>query len=142
MCRLGLLSGRVFEVERIQVLLDGETIHDAPPTVERKDLARILESERALHAGFAFETDLELPLRTVSTQLVVLAISSSGLETVLYAGSLERALRETAHNNWVGQKALTKEREAFIDWMKSSRFWRLRDRWFSVKRALGLTDEQ
>ena len=34
------------------------------------------------------------------------------------------------------------EREARMEAMRSSRFWQLRNAWFRVKRALGLTDER
>jgi hypothetical protein len=53
----------------------------------------------------------------------------------------ERFRREEAEHEARHLSVRAEELEARIAAMRRSRFWRLRDAWFALKRALGLTRE-
>lgn len=130
-----------YEVEAVELRLGDREPARCESLAERPDLADILESERALRSEFAFRLPVELPIDKSRELLSVVVRSSSGRDTVLFLGTLDRALYETARANWVGKRREVKALERHIEWMESSRFWKLRRRWFTLKRALGLTDE-
>ncbi len=134
--------GGRFAVDEVAVRLDGQVLDRSNRLEERPDLVRILETESVRRSGFAFRCSIPVPLERGGAIVEVTVCSSSGCEVVLFLGTLERALYETARNNWVGKRREVRALERHIEWMESSRFWRLRRRWFSLKRVLGLTDEE
>jgi hypothetical protein len=61
---------------------------------------------------------------------------------VLYAGAAEAALLQVALTNVLNLSRENLMLKARIAGMRASRFWKLRDRWFKVKRWLRLMDEE
>lgn len=59
----------------------------------------------------------------------------------IFRGTLSRALAQITVAAAKRYAARVEELESIIEQMKQSFFWRLRGRWFSVKRRLRLTDE-
>ena len=89
-------------------------------------------------------------------------VDAAGETSTLYADSLQAALLRSArldlyalerrledrdgelaaeHQRIDGLHGLLRERDAELAAMRASRFWKLRNLWFGVKRGLGLTRE-
>ena len=139
------------DVASVSVWLDDEEVVRLDGLYERPDVVARLTAlglprpgeaaESYLHAGWHARLPLPPALRRGDTLLLVTATSSEGFVVPLFAGSLESALYLTArenHHRKVDEVDLLRAR---MQAMKKSRFWRLRDRWFAIKRALGLTDQ-
>jgi SAM-dependent methyltransferase len=141
----------------VRAWLDGRLVAESPGGADRPDLAA-LQGEVARRSGFALDIDLPPRARHGSSVLLVKAASESGVETLLHLGTVETALlrsargeavaaiherfrREEAEHEARHLSVRAEELEARIAAMRRSRFWRLRDAWFALKRALGLTRE-
>jgi SAM-dependent methyltransferase len=153
-------SGAVREVE---VVLDGERLATAPVDGERPDVAAFLAAyggdERYLRTGWEACCPLPAGASRPGTVLRLRVVDGRGKAQPLWAGSIEALLlagsrmeAEKFRNDlWRTQGLLAEERsraaleaEALrnrIQAMEASRFWKLRDAWFRVKRALHLTEE-
>lgn len=88
---------------------------------------------RLLHVGSLEGTALYLP------QLQQAPLRLRRLEEDLRR-SLAEIQRMRADLEWLGNEVAA--RDARIATMRASRFWKLRERWFAVKRALALTAER
>lgn len=146
-----LHRGAAHELTAVEATLDGRPIGRATGFYARPDLLPNLgdvglpgpeeDRERYLHSGWEIEVE-ELPaLRRGSAQLVLVLRSSGGNHVPLFAGSLESALYLATRENHHRKVDEVKLLETRIDAMRRSRFWRLRDRWFALKRTVGLTDQ-
>jgi SAM-dependent methyltransferase len=155
-----LRSGAAREVE---VMLDGERIAAAPVAEPRPDVAAYLASyggdDRYLHSGWNVSCPLPVGVSRTAAVLRLRAVDGRGKSQPLWAGSLEALLlggsrmeAEKFRNElWQAQALLAEERarvapeiEALrnrLQAMEASRFWKLRNAWFRVKRGLGLTRE-
>jgi SAM-dependent methyltransferase len=128
-------------VEQIEVVVDGETVGGCSSFGQRHDLVEILGSEEALESAWSCRCQVPVPLSKSRATLIVKAHSSSGRSTVLWCSSIDRAESYFNRQNWESSKRQVARLEQHIEWMENSRFWRLRNRWFTLKRALGLTEE-
>jgi len=154
----GWAQGRYGGVSRVEVLLDGALAGAAPVDGERPDVAAVL-GPAALHSGWLVRAPFPAAASPVDSVLLLRAVDGSGERHVVWAGRLVTAAlaarglqaRETAAALHTAQCDLEFERaeagqeiadlRATVARMRASRFWKLRDAWFAVKRALRLTDE-
>jgi SAM-dependent methyltransferase len=153
-------------IEAIRVAIDGAEVGRCSPSGEREDAARFL---RRQHLGpVGWEVELRGPSGPWDAEalLTVQAVSCSGAEFLIHLGridSTELATRARAaeaqlmrteamaehlraERNSLARRlaageetirALTERTAA----MQASRFWRLRNAWWSLKRALGVARE-
>ena len=155
-----LRSGAAREVE---VMLDGERIAAAPVAEPRPDVAAYLATyggdDRYLHSGWNVSCPLPAGASRTAAVLRLRVVDGRGKAQPLWAGSIEALLlagsrmeAEKFRNElWQAQALLAEERtraaleaEALrnrLHAMEASRFWKLRNAWFRVKRGLGLTRE-
>ena len=141
----------------VRVWLDQRLAGETAAGADRLDIAARY-GDAARRSGFAVDVELPAPARLGSSVLLVKAVSDSGIETILHLGTVETALLRAARGEAVaaahqrfGREAAeleaarlalrVEELEARIAAMRRSRFWRMRDAWFALKRALRLTDE-
>ncbi|MGE5234371.1 MAG: class I SAM-dependent methyltransferase [Acidobacteriota bacterium] len=117
----------------------------------------------APNAAWSLELALDPRTRFSEAVLVVEAMSERGIATTLHLGSVESALRRSSE--WDLRLAIAAQQQAEarreraelearrqalaaealaarVAAMEASFFWRLRNRWFALKRALRLTDER
>ncbi len=167
--RLGLRGWAVDRVHgapvaEVRAVVDGEVrarCRDLPP---RDEVAALFPGERVRPAGWALEVDLPAAAPPGATRLAVEAVDAVGRPRALWDGTVEAALlraarldllftvaardeerREHAARLAAAREAAGREAaalEARIAAMEASRFWKLRNRWFAAKRALGLTGER
>jgi SAM-dependent methyltransferase len=151
-------SGAVREVE---VMLDGERIAAAPVADPRPDVAAYLAAyggdDRYLHSGWHASCPLPAGASRSAAVLRLRVVDGRGKAQPLWAGSIEALLlagsrmeAEKFRNElWQTQALLAEERARStpelvalrdrLHAMEASRFWKLRNAWFRVKRGLGLT---
>jgi SAM-dependent methyltransferase len=142
------LSGASREV---QAVLDGELMAAAPVAGPREDVAASLGDERFLRSGWG--CSFPLPAGASRSSLLLLrVVDERGVAHPLQASTIEAAMldaarRETgrleaelvrAEARAVREIAELRER---IKAMEASRFWKVRNAWFGLKRRLGITDE-
>ncbi|HET9209557.1 MAG TPA: class I SAM-dependent methyltransferase [Thermoanaerobaculia bacterium] len=156
----GWAAVRSGAVRAVEAMLDGERLAVSPELEPRPDVAAFLGSERHLRSGWnlscplpagASRTAAVLRLRVVDGRGRPQPLWAGSLESVLLAGSRQDAerlyheLRQT-HDLLAAEKARAAvEAEALrarIQAMEASRFWKMRNAWFAVKRGLRLTEER
>jgi SAM-dependent methyltransferase len=149
--------------DRVEIRLDDDVIATAREFWPRPDVAAWLGSESASESGW----ELMIPhaaIRSFRYQIAtVSAFSREGTERIFFLGTIDSLNGHVARERGkelehqlglrmrdIGdlQERLTAadlDRAALrqlIEAMKQSRFWKAREKWFAVKRAVGLTDEQ
>ncbi|MEM6703411.1 MAG: hypothetical protein AAF690_11920 [Acidobacteriota bacterium] len=139
------------ELIEVEAFVDGRSVGATHAFYARPDLLPNLgdvglpaadeDEDRYRNSGWEIEIESLGDLRRGSSQLVLVLRSSGGNHVPLFAGSLESALYLATRENHHRKVDEVKLLETRIDAMRRSRFWRLRDRWFAVKRTLGLTDQ-
>jgi SAM-dependent methyltransferase len=129
----------------------------------RPEVRELFPNENVAAVGFQLEADWPADLARASTKLEVQVIDADGRPSTLLAVPCETALLRAARfDAWLGARhqeseqariaaeraaerslAERTERElhARIEAMQASRFWKLRNAWFGIKRALSLTRE-
>jgi SAM-dependent methyltransferase len=159
----GWAATRSGAARAVEVMLDGERIAAAPVAEPRPDVAAYLASyggdDRYLHSGWNASCPLPAGASRTAAVLRLRVVDGRGKSQPLWAGSLEALLlagsrmeAEKFRNElWQAQALLAEERarvapeiEALrnrLHAMEASRFWKLRNAWFRVKRGLGLTRE-
>ena len=148
-------SGNVREV---QVLLDGRLVGSSPVEGERPDVAAQL-GERFARSGWACSCRLPAGFSLNGSALVLRAVDGRGISQALWASTIQtlrlacsRAEVTALHQVLHQVQARLAEVEARsaaaiaglnarIAAMEASRFWKMRNAWFALKRALGLTQE-
>jgi len=150
-------------IARVEALLDGAVTAVSPEPVLRPDVASLFPGERVETVGWSLRLDLPQGAPLAATSLVVRAVDNAGRAGVLAEGSVEAALLRAARLDFLAIGAeLDRTRiglQAKIDEqslshahdlgvlrtrlaaMEASRFWKLRDRWFALKRLLRRTDQ-
>lgn len=152
-----VLSGAI---RGIEVMLDGERLAAVSALAPRPDVAAFLGNERYLRSGWHFSCPLPAGASRTSAVLRLRVVDGRGrpqplwagaIESVLLAGSRQESVRlyhelRQAHDLLAEEKARAAvEAEALrarIQAMEASRFWKMRNAWFAVKRGLGLTEER
>ena len=136
----------------VQAVLDGELRATAPVVGPRTDVAASLGGERYLHSGWDCSFPLPAGLSRSSSVLLLRVVDGRGVAHPLQASTIDAALLGTARLEVERLEAEAARAEARavheiaalrdrIHAMEASRFWKMRNAWFGVKRRLGLTDE-
>jgi hypothetical protein len=144
-------------VERIVVRLDGVEVGSVRPSMPRPDVDAAHRRPGA--RGFAVRCAVPRALRWDAAILEVAAISSGGVATPIFLGSLHAAHAASVATQVATARAALREREGWFAHVERellgmvaaraarlqaigrSRFWRARQVWFRLKRQLGLTTE-
>lgn len=153
-------SGAVREVE---ARLGGERLAGVADLEPRPDVAAALGGDRYLRCGWSLACPLPAGVSSAAASLRLRVVDGWGRAHPLWAGSIESALLAGARQNadklrlelWRARDLLEEERaranratteaEALrvrVQAMEASRFWKMRNAWFAVKRGLGLTEER
>lgn len=156
----GWAAVRSGAIRGIEAMLDGERLAAVAELEPRPDVAAFLGSERYLRSGWDLACPLPpgtsrtaavLRLRVVDGRGSSQPLWAGSIESVLLAGSrqdgekLYRELRQTQDLLAEEKARVAGEAEALrarIQAMEASRFWKMRNAWFAVKRGLGLTEER
>ncbi|MDP9122107.1 MAG: class I SAM-dependent methyltransferase [Acidobacteriota bacterium] len=149
-------TGRLTQVE---VLLDGVLLQSLPIDGPRRDVAAALGGERFLASGWGGSCLLPEGVSRRSAVLLLRVVGDRGDPVVVQAGSIEAALLASARlevivlgRELAQSTALLRSTEAHaahaiaelrarLAAMEASRFWKLRNAWFRVKKLFGLTGE-
>ncbi|MFL6194463.1 MAG: class I SAM-dependent methyltransferase [Thermoanaerobaculia bacterium] len=150
-------SGAVREVE---VMLGRERLARVPIEGPRPDVAAFLGDDRYLHSGWSCSCPLPPGASRSEPVLRLRAVDGRGVSWPLWAGSIESALlagareenQELRRDLLESQARRSEENasaaaeiqglQARIAAMEASRFWKVRNAWFGVKRRLGMTEER
>jgi 2-polyprenyl-3-methyl-5-hydroxy-6-metoxy-1,4-benzoquinol methylase len=149
--------------ERVDVRIDDEVVASIREFQPRADVAEWLGNAAASHSGWACIVPHDA-VRSFRYQTATVSVfSRAGVERILFHGTLDAATafvakeRARARDQQIlardaelvalrAQLAVTAhERDTLavrIDAMRQSRFWKAREQWFAMKRALHLTDEE
>lgn len=158
----GWAAGRPVEVtgvEAVEVTLDGRLLAELPVAHPRPDVAAMLGEPRSLHSGWGGVFALPPGTSRGSSVLVIRIRDGQGGSHPLRAGTVESLLLESARNDVsvlhrelraAGERLAEVQARADaeigglrarIAAMESSRFWKMRNAWFRLKRSVGLTRE-
>jgi SAM-dependent methyltransferase len=155
----GWAAARLGEVRQVEVLLDGERLAAAPIVEPRPDVAAWLGEEKYLRSGWLASCPLPAGASRTAAVLELRVMDGRGVAWPLWAGSIESALlagsrmegEALRRDLWRAEGLLAEERQRAaleaealrnrLAAMEASRFWKLRNAWFRVKRSLGLTEE-
>jgi SAM-dependent methyltransferase len=145
-------------LRRLSVRLGGEPVAELATLDERPDV-RAAFPEAGERTGFELRIPLPEGGRLGSLPLLIEGETTGGVRAAIDAGTVAQALlrstrgelaasedRRRHENEVAGLRArrLELDVEALgsrIAAMEASRFWRMRDAWFRLKRGLGLTRE-
>jgi hypothetical protein len=129
----------------------------------RPEVGALFPYEQVTGHGWTAELPLTPADLEANPPLAIEVVDAAGETSTLYADSLQAALlRSTRLDLYAtgrrlderaaeiaaerqridGLHGLLRQRDATIAAMRSSRFWKLRNAWFGVKRGLGLTREE
>jgi SAM-dependent methyltransferase len=155
----GWAAVRTGEVEAVEVTLDGRLLAELPVAHPRHDVAGMLGAPRYLRSGWSGSFELPPGTSRGSSVLVIRVRDGRGVSHPLRAGSVESLLLESARNDVsvlyrelraAGERLAEVQARADaeigglrarIAAMESSRFWKVRNAWFRLKRGVGLTHE-
>jgi SAM-dependent methyltransferase len=147
----------------VEAAVDGTVVGSCRRLPARPDAAPLYPGERVQPVGWRVDFELPVAAPLAACRFEVRAVDRAGRTGTLWEGTAEAALLRAARLDLLATyAALGREREeheallaaeratsgreiaalgARIAGMRASRFWKLRDRWFALKRALHLTDE-
>jgi SAM-dependent methyltransferase len=150
-------------LREIRVRIDGQAVAASSDFHPRPEAVALFPMERVQPVGWQLSFDLP-PGADHSTALLTLtAVDVAGREHGVFEGPLHAALLRSARMgmlySFLDQQRMRTEHEAEVTRlrtetgariaaletrvaaMEASRFWKMRNRWFALKRRLGLTDE-
>jgi SAM-dependent methyltransferase len=141
-------------LREVQVVLDGEVLASLPINQPRTDVAAQL-GEGVSSAGWGGPCALPRGASRSTSLFCLRVIDDRGAAHLASAGSLETALlaaarREAKYLRDELERAEVRAAHAALDAealaariaaMQASRFWKLRNRWFRLKRLLGMDVE-
>ncbi len=129
----------------------------------RPEVRELFPNETVAAVGFRLEAPWPADLLRASTPIELQVVDADGVSSTLLSAPCESALLRAARfDAWLNARHLEAEQARIaaeraaereraerterelrtqIEGMRASRFWKLRDRWFAVKRGLGLTNE-
>ncbi|HEY0552929.1 MAG TPA: class I SAM-dependent methyltransferase [Thermoanaerobaculia bacterium] len=150
-------------LREIRVRIDGKAVASSSDFHPRPEAAALFPMETVQPVGWQLSFDLPEGADHTSALLTLTAIDAAGREHRFFEGPLHVALLRSArmgllYSDLDKQRMRTEheaelarfrgDAEARIDAletriaaMRASRFWKMRNRWFALKRRLGLTDE-
>ncbi|HEY2295096.1 MAG TPA: hypothetical protein VGM86_30710, partial [Thermoanaerobaculia bacterium] len=156
----GWVAVRSGAIRGIEAMLDGEPLAAVSDLEPRPDVAAFLGDDRYLRSGWDLACPLPSGASRTATVLRLRVVDGRGRPQPLWAGSIESALLAGSRQEgerlyrelWQAQDLLAEEKaraaveaealRARIQAMEASRFWKLRNAWFAVKRGLGWTEER
>ena len=149
--------------ERVEIRIEDEVVATTREFRPRPDVAAFLGAESAADSAWS----CAVPYTAVQSYryqvATISAFSSDGSERILFLGTLDSLFGTVmkARSQAQAQQLAAREHEIVdlryrlgvaehqrnvldqqIAAMKESRFWKAREQWFAVKRAVGLTDER
>jgi SAM-dependent methyltransferase len=145
-------------VKEVQVSIDGRVAASAPVDGPRPDVAAYV-GERFGRSGWSCACPLPAGTTRNGSVLILRVVDGRGVGYPIWASTIEtlrlactRAEVVSLRNAWQHAEARLAEAEARsaaeisrlnarIAAMEASRFWKMRNAWFALKRALGLTRE-
>ena len=109
---------------------------------DRPEIAAVFPGDARGGQGWRVRAPLlpEQPLGEIPLRLV--AVGADGFEVSLFAGTLLDAIAQVALKNLLEVSRENAVLTNRIEGMRASRFWKLREGWFALKRQLGLTNER
>ncbi|HEY0510759.1 MAG TPA: class I SAM-dependent methyltransferase [Thermoanaerobaculia bacterium] len=155
----GWAAARAGAAREVEVRLGDERLAVAAIAEPRPDVAAFLGDDRYLRAGWRCSCPLPAGVSHSAAVLRLGVVDGRGVAQPLWAGSIESALLAGSrmeadglrHELGEARDLLVQERQRAtwqaaalrdrIAAMEASRFWKLRNAWFRVKRRLGLTRE-
>jgi SAM-dependent methyltransferase len=156
----GWAATRSGTVAWVEAALDGERLGAVSQLETRPDVAAFLGRDPSLRCGWSLSCPLPEGASRTAAVLRLRTVDGRGRSQPLWAGSIESALlasarqdaeklgRELRHTqDRLAEETARIDHEAEvlrarIQAMEASRFWKLRDAWFAVKRGLGVTEER
>ena len=163
----GWSAARSGPIRAVEVRLDDHLLATVSELDPRPDVAAFLGDKRSLQSGWSCSCSLPPGVSHSTAVLRLVVVDGRGVSWPLWAGSIEalrlagsqkeveglhhvlrektEELREKAEELSALQSQATLTIEALssrIRAMEASRFWKLRNAWFQVKRTLRLTDER
>jgi SAM-dependent methyltransferase len=154
----GWALSRFGEVREVQITLGGRTVGTAPIDLPRPDVVEVFGAERALRSGWQCRWELPPGTSRGTVPLLLRVVDGSGYPHLLLGGSVDafrlggmknevlvlqhelRQARERAAEAAARAAAETAGLRARIAAMEASRFWKMRNAWFRLKRGLGWTE--
>jgi SAM-dependent methyltransferase len=149
--------------DRVEVRIEDEIVASTREFTPRPDVGEWFGVRSAIQSGWECIVP-HAGVRSFRYQVVTIsAFSTDGDERILFLGTFDSLLGTVARERAQALARQVDERkneiadlserltlaehqrrtfEQTIDAMKQSKFWRARERWFALKRAAGLTDEQ
>lgn len=150
-------------LREIRVRIDGQAVVSSTAFHPRPEVVALFPMESVQPVGWLLSFDLPEGAHHTSALLTLTAVDAAGrehgmFEEPLYVALL-RSTRMGLHYSYLDQQRIRTEHEAElaqlrayaegriavletrIATMQASRFWKMRNRWFALKRRLGLTDE-
>lgn len=146
----------------LRVTVGGTLRHTIGTFTPRPEVGALFPYEQVTGHGWTAELPLNPADLAENPRLAIEVVDAAGETSTLYADSLQSALLRSARLDLYalerrlddkaaelaaerqridGLHGLIREREAELAAMRASRFWKLRNLWFGVKRGLGLTRE-
>lgn len=150
-------------IESVEVTVDGRPAGTTRELQPRPDVAAAVAATAAATASWRCPCPVPSGVPRSEVVLLVKARLEDGSEHVLHLSSLEAALLWSARRRGeeledavrrltaraagleaeaAGREHRIAELEARLRAMRASRFWKLRDAWFRLKRTLGLTAQE
>ncbi len=120
-------------VAAVEVAIDGQVRATIDEFADRRDVT----GATWVPAGFAATVPVPARLDRSEVLLEVRMRSHDGQLWPLRVGSLESLLGAVARERLEAERLRAFSLEREIDWMRQSRFWRLRERWFKFKQKFG-----
>lgn len=149
--------------DRVEVRIDDSVVATTSEFFARGDVAKLFESEGATKSGWQLVVPHE-SVRSFRYQTVTVSVfSRENIERILFLGTIDAASgfvakeRARVRDKQLAERdaaiAGLEHRTAVLDHqratleqqiaaMKQSKFWRMRERWFALKRAVGWTQEE
>jgi hypothetical protein len=146
-------------LREVQVVLDGELMATSVIDAPRPEVAALIQNPE-LRPGWGISFRLPAGTSHSASVLLIRVIDDRGSAFPAWVSTLGSALLHSSRNEvsvLVRELAAAREqaaraaaaaahevaaREARIAAMEASRFWKMRNAWFGVKRRLGLTEER
>jgi SAM-dependent methyltransferase len=128
-------------VREVRVLFDGQPT-SAAELWDRPEIADVFPGDARGGQGWRVGAPLPLGRSLGEIGLRLVAVGADGFEVPLFEGTLLACLHRAALSNLLHVSRENESLKRQVAGMRESRFWKLRDQWFAVKRKLGLTDER
>ena len=132
----------------LRVSVGGEVLRVLRDFHPRTEIGALFPYERVTGYGWGFEADLPAGALEGNAVLSVEVVDAAGEAFPLYEDALLTALLRSARIDVYlmrvqrdRERARAEGLEARLAGMQASRFWKLRNAWFRVKRGLGITEE-